>query len=253
MTLRNSTSALLFTVTTALAACGPTPATTEGVMKNVIVAPEDRPEYRTYDNWGQQSRFSTPYNVYQNVDYDEIDDLLVGNTVVGYFEYPGGSEYGGLIVYHYTSDRAHRCFNNGRGDISYENLLWRPVLVPSLRRLLQWPMVTYIEDGGDWQEPQDHDNFQYRAETGELSILISWQGKRWDGEKGHIQRGIPAAVYDVCPDFPSASSLGVPLITTQTSTNYFELVEQDPGNRIMRPELVTEYTARHWWPDEWDQ
>ena len=72
---------------------------------------------------------------------------------------------------------------------------------------------------------------------------MKWYGthrKRWvDHSHGHIQKRLPRAVWTACPNFPSAKSLGVGVNEKQTAITYFDLVKQDRGQRIMRPDLVT--------------
>ena len=57
---------------------------------------------------------------------------------------------------------------------------------------------------------------------------------------GHLQERLPAAVYDLCPEFPSPEELGVEVNPAQTATLYDALLAQDPGRRVLRPDLVTE-------------
>ena len=48
------------------------------------------------------------------------------------------------------------------------------------------------------------------------------------------------AVYELYPDFPSPEEPGVEVNEAQTADRYDALVAQDPGQRILRPDLVTE-------------
>jgi hypothetical protein len=68
----------------------------------------------------------------------------------------------------------------------------------------------------------------------------------WLVRTGHIQKSLPAAVYTLCPDFPSAASLGAKVNKRQTSTNYFELIKQDPGDRVKRPDLITAFPVERY-------
>ena len=66
------------------------------------------------------------------------------------------------------------------------------------------------------------------------------EGKYWFGHAhGHLQKRLPHAVWTACPDFPSAKSLGVEVNEKQTEITYFDLVKQERGQRISRPDLVT--------------
>ncbi len=59
----------------------------------------------------------------------------------------------------------------------------------------------------------------------------------WD--VGHLQERLPAAVWTLCPEFPSAEELGVGINKNQTAVTYDKLLEQDPGRRVLRPDLIT--------------
>ena len=61
----------------------------------------------------------------------------------------------------------------------------------------------------------------------------------WDWNRGHLQARLPAVTWDLCPGFPSAAELGVEVNAAQTATTYDALLAQDPGTRILRPDLVT--------------
>ena len=89
----------------------------------------------------------------------------------------------------------------------------------------------------------NNDNIQglsplYDGATGQ----IVWYRKRktwhtWD--PGHLQERLPRAVWTLCPDFPSAEELGVGVNEAQTAITYDRLIEQDPGRRVLRPDLIT--------------
>lgn len=78
--------------------------------------------------------------------------------------------------------------------------------------------------------------------TGETFMHFSvgpryWYWLQWFG--GHLQERLPAVTWTLCPNFPSAEKLGVGVNHAQTSVFYDELVAQDPGRRIRRPDLIT--------------
>ena len=81
----------------------------------------------------------------------------------------------------------------------------------------------------------------YDGNTGQ----IVWYGyprkkKRWfTWDPGHLQERLPASVYTLCPDFPSSEELGVNVNDKQTAVTYDKLLKQDPGRRVLRPDLVT--------------
>ncbi len=67
---------------------------------------------------------------------------------------------------------------------------------------------------------------QYNPETGRLVKGGSIYGVGW---VGHLQETIPLAVYSICPRFPDRGDLGFEVNLKQKSTDYRELVAQDPG------------------------
>ena len=110
--------------------------------------------------------------------------------------------------------------------------------VPEMRRL--GPGLTPIFD----PSPEDTRPINglsplYDGATGEAIFYTPNDGVWWDWDVGHLQERLPAATWTLCPDFPSAEELGVGVNARQTATTYPELVAQDPGRRILRPDLVT--------------
>ena len=65
------------------------------------------------------------------------------------------------------------------------------------------------------------------------------RGRWWDWDNGHLQERLPAATWTLCPDFPPAEELGVGINHAQTAQSYREMLAQDPGRRVLRPDLVT--------------
>ena len=79
----------------------------------------------------------------------------------------------------------------------------------------------------------------YEAESGRI-VFYRHRNKTWHPwNPGHIQERLPAAVYTICPDFPSPEELGVKVNSKQTAVTYDKLLEQDRGQRVLRPDLVT--------------
>ena len=79
----------------------------------------------------------------------------------------------------------------------------------------------------------------YDAATGDAIFYTKNDGVWWDWNVGHLQERLPASTWTVCPDFPSAEEIGVGVNARQTATTYPELLAQDRGRRILRPDLVT--------------
>lgn len=195
----------------------------------------------TYDHWDVRGRFSTRDQVFQNVTQEDLVTLLSGKTFVGYEESDGlGAAYGAISVRYFAADGSlPMCivsYKTGQPrDDAFGMKGWKSVTVSSD---FTKPLYQSIEPDGQL----GYAAMQYNSATGQLAGLGA-HGRNWeDVRKGHLQNGIPAAVYTACPDFPSAESLGTFVNQNQTSWNYFELVQQDPGDRVRRPDLVTAYT-----------
>ncbi len=118
-----------------------------------------------------------------------------------------------------------------------------------------WNVITDVRSNGatplldvraDAPERRIHQGTLYDGHTGEIMHFIPYQRRWWDWSRGHLQKRLPAATWTVCPDFPSAEELGVEVNLAQTALNYPELVVQDPGERILRPNLVTPNAVRRY-------
>ena len=80
----------------------------------------------------------------------------------------------------------------------------------------------------------------YKPETGQHTNIILQQNIFREISLGHLQYDIPIVVYEACPEFPSAERLGMKVNSKQTAKTYPELLKQDKGNRVIRPDLVSD-------------
>ena len=79
----------------------------------------------------------------------------------------------------------------------------------------------------------------YDGNTGQI-VWYRHRDRKWHTKNpGHIQERLPRAVYTLCPEFPSPEELGVGVNEAQTAITYDKLLQQDPGRRILRPDLIT--------------
>lgn len=200
----------------------------------------------SYNHWEVRGRFVTRDQIFQNVTQEDLTTLLSGKTFVGYEESDGrGAGYGALSVGYYSSDgKLYGCI------ISY--LTGRPEADAYGDRPKQWLSsagnnynIGYRIAEIETVEFAGHSTYatvQYNGQTGQIAD-VGYENNRFrDIRKGHLQNGIPAAVYTACPTYPSAESLGTFVNQNQTSWNYFELLQQDAGDRVIRPDLVTAFT-----------
>ena len=165
---------------------------------------------------------------------------LFGNTVLVVdfgrkYSTVGAPNHALKVIFISRNGRYHRCDYEGKdGKLTYiyDNDAWAP--------------IKYKHDGKLYHrlDPAiDNDRRQglsplYDGATGR----IVWYRLRkiwhtWD--VGHLQERLPRAVWTLCPDFPSAAELGVGVNEAQTAVTYDRLIAQDPGRRILRPDLIT--------------
>lgn len=214
-----------------------------------IVPLDQLPRHTVYDHWDQQKRFRAN-RVFQNVMAEDMVELLAGKVQVTYFEDGGRANHYGIVrVRLEKSDGTSAACIASSDDGIYNwddgSVAWWPARVG-------WPLYSLsvsLLAAGERDNPT-YGAIQYNGNTGQFAMVTYLDGSWWDFRKGHLQEGIPAVVYDVCPGFPSAASLGTFVNERQTSTNYFELIQQDPGQRVLRPDLVSQTTATYYFRDE---
>lgn len=205
-----------------------------------------------YDGWETKVRFSDQH-VFPNIDKPDLPKLIVGKAFVSQDAADKTLKNGGkAFVIYFTKNKSIEC----EGWLKIEHNGWeqsiRPwasIYVNNESYELLYPLMVR----GDVEDTTNRhfSNFQYNGKTGtltELNFYAKYGNKWWDRRVGHLQEGIPAFVYDVCPDFPSAKSLGTFVNTKQTATAYLEILAQDPGKRVLRPDLVTKKTIKPYDP-----
>ena len=108
-----------------------------------------------------------------------------------------------------------------------------------------WPFLSYDYEGRSRPGIVGSSPI-YDAGTGELAMFTynKVHAAGWTSAGvSHLQKRLPRAVYIVCPDFPAPGALGIGVNEAQTATTYSELVAQDPGRRVLRPDLVTPHSG----------
>ena len=84
----------------------------------------------------------------------------------------------------------------------------------------------------------------YNGNAGTVVVFVGHHG--WHHSySGHIQKRLPRSIWKLCPNFPSAKSLGLRVNEAQTATTYSGVVRQSKGQRILRPDLMTRDTVEY--------
>ena len=136
------------------------------------------------------------------------------------------------VMFYGRDGRFLRCNANEDGHY-WKEAVWRPIVVA--RRNGATPLLDLRADA---PERKVHLSYLYDGHTGELTEFTEWRRRWWDWGRGHLQRRLPAAVWELCPTFPPAEELGVGVNHAQTAALYHELVAQHPGERILLPDLM---------------
>lgn len=205
-----------------------------------------------YDHWDLDNHLFYANRAYSNVTKDGMNQILDTAVYVR-----SGNGYKGrkkelrhISVTAYIDGQQYECFGHppSKEPYSYtvvpywvveKNHKQRNYLAPFLKTQTLDPLKGH------------QIVLRYKGETGQLAIIKYYKEfDEWiEAGIGHLQRDLPAAVYTLCPDFPSAKSLGLKVNAAQTEVLYDKLVAQDPGDRIKRPDLVVSQTARPYDPN----
>ena len=208
----------------ALALAG-APGQAQGKLPRSVA--EQRAKAETNGHWPS---FRLPPGNVRAEDYR----ALLGNTVVvsGVFGAPRIAHLRCRWSSSAMTGAISGAFRAGKAAIFFRDQTWWSVKIKQRSRL--WPIfVDGIREDPGWGSPL------YDAATGDAVWYGLWRGRWRAWDIGHHQERLPAIVWTLCPDFPSASELGVGVNQLQTAVTYDALLAQDRGRRILRPDLVT--------------
>ncbi|MXY18093.1 MAG: hypothetical protein F4Y57_14170 [Acidobacteria bacterium] len=175
-----------------------------------------------------------------NVRADDLRALFADRVVVGYWSssgFQGGKRALSLFVAVHSGDgRSRTCSKPIRELI--RKARWSTRTMPGPDGQV-WPTMA----GPFW----DLSTYIYDPASGEVAIFLlnrertqpRRKGSLWGLWFGHVQERLPRAVYRMCPNFPSPEALGLEVNEAQTARYYDDLVAQDPGRRVLRPDLIT--------------
>jgi hypothetical protein len=182
---------------------------------------------------------------FQNVAAEHVMPLLGGRAVIGHVDYEGiGLQpSGGEVSITWTTRRGKEitCFGlpSKGGVYGVGETPIKGVVIENRRMSVRYPLLEgTVTDFVDGEKVTDvsYKLLRYDSSTGGLTSFWFYKHKWWEAGTGHLQERLPAVVYELCPDFPSAKSLGARINHKQTAKFYHDLVRQDPGRRVLKPE-----------------
>ena len=192
----------------------------------------------TNKEWKREPKFRHPPG---NLRAEDMYELFAGNVLVvdrsrgENFSAGGEPEHALKVIFLGKDGRYVWCAYDKNFDYFSKVNSWAP---------------SKVKHRGTFQhllDPAIHTNNRpglgplYDGETGQIVFYgRAGRNKTWvTWDVGHLQERLPRAVWTLCPDFPSAEELGVGINEKQTAITYDKLLEQDPGQRILRPDLIT--------------
>ncbi len=183
--------------------------------------------------------------IFQNVAVEHVRPLLADTAWVTHWWDDQTKERGGYIrvVWYGADGREHGCLTDAEGKTEGAwSAAYSGRTIDLKGHKVRYPLKQKTRVDGS----RGYQLLRYNGKTGQLNTFLSKNRRWWESDVGHLQARIPAVVWDICPDFPSAESLGTEVNTKQTSRFYGEMVQQDPGERILRPQYVNE-CAHEWY------
>ena len=185
---------------------------------------------------------------FQNVKSEHVKPLLSGSAFVSHNDYDGlgrDNRGGGEIaVYWHDGNDTYSCEGTPSKNLPYGTGKWSYQGITFKSKYLKatFPLVEFYRDG----KKTGRDLILYDGSTGAMTNY--WYEKLfyWEMRTGHLQTELPAVTWDLCPDFPSAKSLGAQVNKKQTAKFYLDLVRQDPGKRVRKPEFESKEPTVVW-------
>ncbi|MDE3120559.1 MAG: hypothetical protein KGK00_02190 [Paracoccaceae bacterium] len=181
-----------------------------------------------------------PFSLYSNVTTKDTSALLGGHVVVA--EFQDGRSTGALRIAYYGSNGVVYSCGPHHGQNQVWHGRWEPFTIWGVDNI-KYPVVKFIDPPKNLKQQISYGTLLYDAKSGGVTFYNFINGRYWRGNTGRIQKELPAVTWKVCPDFPSAASLGATVDPRQTATTYDAVIAQG-GTPIRRPDLVTAHTEQ---------
>ena len=178
-----------------------------------------------------------------NVRAEDLRALLADRVVVGHWSpsgFQGGKPALSLFVEVHSGDGRWRRCSRSLSELIRKGR-WSTRTTPGPDGQV-WPAVTHRD-----RLASSRSTYLYDPVTGEAASFFRGRERTepsrwahlWGLQVVHVQERLPRATYRMCPNFPSPETLGLEVNEAQTARFYDDLVAQDPGRRVLRPDLVT--------------
>ena len=184
---------------------------------------------------------------FQNVKAEHVAPLLNGAAYVSQIAYDriGKKLAGGEVaITWFKNGVSHSCrgFPSMKKPYSYGDHPFVGLIIHNARMAVEYPLIEYSNPNNN----KGHDLFRYDSATGQATNYWYQKNRWWEARTGHLQSELPAVTWDLCPDFPSAKSLGARVNTKQTAPLYNDLIAQDPGKRVLKPQFEAKEETAVW-------
>lgn len=168
---------------------------------------------------------------FQNVKAEHVVPLLKNTAFISRVPFVRGKEGDLIKIVYYANYDFHYCAVHKMKHYTGPSVDFYGTNIKSDLINARYPLVEEVyEDGSNGYGLIDYD-----SKTGGLTKYIYDKRKWWEIDTGHLQKAIPAVTWELCPEFPSAETLGAKVNKKQTSKYYSELIKQDAGRRIKVP------------------
>jgi hypothetical protein len=187
--------------------------------------------------------------IFQNVKAEHIQPLFNGSAFVAHLDYEGlgNTKSGGDIqIFWFSKNKKYSCYGypNTGGLHQVYISKYDGVMHHSKYLRADYPLIaTWSAEGN----ANRRSLIRYEASTGNFTQYWYEKLKWWETITGHLQSELPAVTWELCPDFPSAKSLGARVNKKQTAKFYNDLVAQDAGKRVRKPQYEAKEETVIWY------
>ena len=168
---------------------------------------------------------------FQNVKAEHVVPLLKNTAFISSVPFMRG-KVGDLIkIVYYADYDFYYCYHYEMKHYTGTSVDFYGTNIKSDLINARYPLLEEVHETGE----VGYFALDYDSKTGGLTKYMYDKRKWWQIHTGHLQKALPAMTWELCPEFPSAETLGAQVNEKQTSKYYSELIKQDAGRRIKVP------------------